>query len=57
MYPKEVGLIKLDQCDSDIGRHLKDLHFSSGCEYIKSKVSLVCQLISFWERLGTSKMH
>ena len=47
MYPKEFGLVNLDQCDRETVRHIKDLRLSSGCEYIKSKVSLEGQLISF----------
>ena len=47
MYPKELGIVKLEQCDRDIGRHLKDLQLSSGSGYLKSEVSLEGQLISF----------
>ena len=32
LYPKEVGLMKLHQCDRDIGRHIKNLLLLSGCQ-------------------------
>ena len=41
MYPKELQVVKLSECTRDISKHIQDLRLSSGCQTIKSTVSIV----------------